>query len=111
MSVQMKTEDGSIVDFSSITASFANVGAATSNPLAFIGAINATDQPVIVSIDGGATDSLPLPAYSAASLTAKDFDQFNKGVAQLEVGSQIQIKHNGTAPTKGSVSIIKGYAK
>jgi hypothetical protein len=111
MAVKIKAENGIIIGFAAITGSYTNIGSATTRPLRYVSVKNGTNATVIVSWDGGETDSLPMVANSAESIEATQLKSGNEDPPMLEALSQFQIKHNGSAPTSGDVTITRVYAE
>lgn len=85
--------------YTSITSSY-TTALTNSNPLKFCRVMNKTDQDVLVSFDAGTTGVLVL------ATTAEYFDFAANGKAPA---SNIQVKHNGVAPTGNNLYLSCYY--
>jgi len=105
MAIQLKTEDYRSVAGTSLTGALANVGAVTASPGRVIVLFNGCNAEVIVSWDGGTTEGFLLPASSAVAIDGPTNNDTQEVVPFLPVKSQFQAKHNGVAPTSGTLTI------
>jgi len=87
------------IEGTALTASHANVGAVMGSDVHVLLLFNSCNNTILVSLDGGTTDTLKLDASESVSLDLKN----SKLV--LASGVQIQAKHDGSAPTSGSLRI------
>ena len=85
--------------YTSITASY-TTALTNSNALKFCRVMNKTDQDLLVSFDAGTTGVLVL------SMTSEYFDFAANGKAPA---SNIQVKHNGVAPTGNNLYLSCYY--
>lgn len=92
--------------FGSITGTYATLKAVTTvtgsvtgnkGSAGILEFFNTLNQDVIISLDGGTTDAIYLPA--GLSYTIDLFANF------LEFVGTIQVKHAGVAPTSGGISV------
>ena len=90
--------------FAGISGSYANIGSAlTKMARAFI-AVNDTDGDMMISLDGGTTDHLYLPAGSFQLFDVGANAQQADDKYVLEIGTQFAVKQV-TAPTEKSIYI------
>lgn len=108
MSLKAQNEDVRSVAFGSITNSFANLGAATSNPAYSLTVFNGTDAQIQISKDGGTTTWVDLPPLGTISRDYAKGNQFDS-IGLIPSSSQFQIKYSGSAPTSGTASITVEY--
>lgn len=92
----------------SISGSYANIGTATTREFRAFMVNNATDGDLVISLDGGTTDHLFMPAGSFqlydVGANAQQFD--DKFV--LPVGTQFAVKLSTAATTKSVyVSVLQ----
>lgn len=106
MSIKAKSEAARSVAGTSLTTSLAAVGSATAAPGRIVIMMNGCDAPVTVSWDGGVTSGFILPATSSISMNLAANKTENGQTPLLPEGSVFQAKHNGAAPTTGSLSIM-----
>lgn len=99
--IKLKAEGVRSLAFGSISGSYADVGAATSNPIAIIMVKNNTDADMTVSWDDGTTDVFVLPAGTHDTLDVRT--NGGKGGGYLPIGSQFQVK--GTGATEGNLIV------
>lgn len=92
--LKIKDEALREVAFGSITASYAALGAVLAHDSFIDAYTNATDANIYVSFDG-TTDHKKFPAKSGRVTDLKTNDAYR------EAGTQIYVKHDGTAPTEG----------
>jgi len=90
------------VAFGSITASYANLGAALSNDAFAITLHNNTDVDLYFSWDG-TDDHYKFPPTTARSKDWKTNDMIRKA------GDRLKIKHAGSAPSSGWASLEVEY--
>lgn len=90
------------VAFGAITASYAALGSAFEHD-AFVDALtNATDANIYISFDG-VTDHKKFPAKVGRVTDLKTNDAYRKA------GTQVYIKHDGSAPSEGWFSVEVQY--
>ena len=107
--VVLKAEAARTLAFGSISGTYADVGSVTANPVRIIMVKNLTDVAVTVSADDGTTDWFDLPANGADTI-----DVFTNGGpdgAYLPVGSQFQVKDQGSGAASGKVVIQCYYVE
>lgn len=97
--------------FASVGANFANIGTPTTHGWEKFWIINLTDKPVVFSWDNSGTNrNLTLPANSGF---VDDVSTNNTSTMReppvLPIGTQFQVKHNGSAPTSGNVYVNGEY--
>lgn len=80
--------------FGSVTGSYVTLLAATGSVRKLL-LTNSLDKETIITLDGGTTDFIYLPASTGLLL---DFD------ISLQYSGTVQVKHNGVAPTVGAIS-------
>ena len=101
--LRLSAEGVRTVAFGSLTSSYADIGAATTHPIRIIMVKNTTDVSITVSADDGTKDWFDIPAGGADVL-----DVTTNGLDAgwfLPVGSQFQVKDQGTGATEGKVII------
>lgn len=86
------------IDSTTLTAVYQNVFTATSD-LAALFLFNSSNQTILVSLDAGVTDHYVLGAQQSFTL---DAGTNNRHIAS---GTDIRVKHDGAAPTGGTVII------
>lgn len=100
--LSVKDETLREVAFGSITSSYAALGAVFGHD-AFIDALtNATDANIYISFDG-TNDHKKLPANVGRVTDLKANDAYRKA------GTQVYIKHDGSAPSEGWASVEVQY--
>lgn len=87
------------VAFGSVTGSYAQF-LAGGKPLVDIDILNDTNQAIRCSFDAGTT-GVEIPAYSSYSP--------DLGVTKKYIGTAVQCRHEGVAPTVGAVEIFGWY--
>lgn len=109
MPLRVKSEDARSIAGTSLTGTYQNVGSALSNSAKIIFVFNGCDDAITLSWDGGDTDGFILPANSAfsADFSANPNDHDQR--PELPKGAQFQAKHNGSAPTAGTLSVSVVY--
>ena len=104
--IVLKAEGARTLAFGSISSSYADVGAVTSNPIRIIMVKNTTDVSVTISADDGTTDWFDVPPGGADTLDV--YANGGPDGAGLPIGAQFQVKDQGSAATEGKV-IIQCY--
>jgi len=109
MAIQLQTEAFRSIAGTSLTGTLQNVGAVTQNPARLVQAFNGCNDEVIVSWDGGTTEGWLLPPNSGFSIDCSINQDNDDQLPKLPAGAQFQSKHNGSAPTSGTLSITVIY--
>jgi hypothetical protein len=87
------------IEGTALTATYADVGAVMASDAHLVLMFNTCNDTILVSLDDGTTNHLKLDASESLSLDLKSSQLV------LEKGVQIQAKHDGSAPTSGSLRI------
>ena len=91
--------------FGSISGTYANVGAATDEPVSAFRVTNNTNGDLIVSVDGGTTDHLFVASGSFVLYDVRsNKNTGNQDNFVLPTGTQFAVKQS-TAPSEGAVYI------
>ena len=93
-------------DLTSLTASYQNVGSTTSAPVRKLNMFNEGDVAITVSLDGGTTDSIRLPANG--TITYDEYNPPGKGESAVFVmpsSAQIQVKQVTGAAASGNLIV------
>lgn len=102
--IRALAENVRVLAFGGIGANYANIGAATANPIRVIIVKNNTNATVEVSWDGGQTTPFRMPSISHDTIDVTS-NQKGGGGLYLPASSQFQVRHTGVAPTSGEVII------
>ena len=99
--------------FGSITGSYTAIGTGLTHISRILDVANSTDVDLLLSFNG-TTDNIIMLAGPSQKL----FDIATNGGGgtgieefRLEIGTQIYVKHNGVAPTRGGIWIGFTYAR
>ena len=105
MSFKLRSENFRSVAGTSLTGTLANVGSITASPGRVVYIFNGCDQEIVVSWDGGVTEAFLLPPLASVSIDSPTNKNEDRTTPFLPAKSQFQVRHNGTIPTSGNVSI------
>ena len=96
------------LDFSGITATFATVGAAFSNPVRILKVTNLTDADLIVSFDGiNDADIVATNGFYLYDYGSNRSDM--AGNAEQSVGDRVYVRSASSDPTMGTVYVTVIY--
>lgn len=87
-----------------LTGNYQDLGAVLTGNAEIVILATDCDKPILVSFDDGTTDHFRLPGTSSVVLDLRTNN------LQLAGGLQVQVKHDGSAPTSGVVTMTVIYA-
>ncbi len=97
MRAALVNQAGTGLAFGSITGTYANISPVISGRCFFLTIKNTLDTVCIISLDAGTTDWLFLPPAISVDIPF--------GAGGVEYSGRVSVKHNGTPPTAGFISV------
>jgi len=83
--------------FGGVTGTYAALSSAISGRGVFMQISSSLNADVVISLDGGTTDWMVLPAGQSVSIPF--------GSLEVEFSGTVSVKHNGAAATSGIISV------
>jgi len=109
LSICLEPEVVRSLGFAAIGGAYMGVGTSLDNPVRIMVIQNLTDQEMMFSFDG-IDDHLPLPTRGHLVLDVSANKVSTEGFFLAE-GQRLYVKHNGVAPTLGSVYFSTFYGR
>ena len=107
LAIRLMPEPVRTLGFAAIGAAYMGVGTAMTRPIRMLLIQNLTDELVMFSFDG-VDDHLPMPANGYLILDISANKTSSTGFFLAE-GQRLYVKHEGAAPTTGSVYFTTFY--
>ena len=107
LAIRLMPEPVRTLGFAAIGAAYMGVGTAMTRPIRMLLIQNLTDELVMFSFDG-IDDHLPMPANGYLILDISANKTSSTGFFLAE-GQRLYVKHEGAAPTTGSVYFTTFY--